>query len=320
MKIKSEEIVNKAASLFDVEAGALHFLGGDDGDVYEVRLGDKAFILKLVPTTDEGIPVLSEKIDFAHFLSDHGVKLARWVPSIYDHQVEVIKAEGLVVAVTKLEKVPGNHPNMRDPKVWNAALFTQWGRIMGKMHHLTQQYTGGNRIGHWNDEVGFFINWCSDPEVKKKWGVMESYLQTLPRPENAYGLIHNDLHPWNYMLYQDEIIIFDFDVCGHHWFLTDIGIALFHGMWVDSWQNTLAMKDRNQKFYDSFMEGYAIENNLDGEWRERLPQFLKYRQLLSFTVFSDPNSAAHANRWQRQWVAAMRQGIVEDIPVFDLHF
>ena len=320
MKIKNEEIINKAANLFNLDAGALHFLGGDDGDVYETRRGDNAFILKLVPTTEEGIPVLSEKIAFAHFLSDHGVRIARWLPSIHDRLVEAIRTDEGVITVTKLEKIAGNHPNMGDPQVWNAALFRQWGQVMGRMHQLTQQYTGGTLIGHWHDEVAFFINWCSDPVVKEHWGRMESYLKTLPRPQEAYGLIHNDLHQWNYMLDQGEIILFDFDVCGHHWFLTDIGIALFHGLWVNSWHDPPAMKDRNQKFYDSFMEGYDTENHLDAEWRERLPHFLKYRQLLSFTVFSDPKSAAHANPWQRRWVAAMRRGIVEDIPVLDLDF
>ena len=167
MKIKNKKVVYKAASLFDVEVGALRFLGGDDGDVYEGGQGEGAFILKLVPMTEQGIPVLYEKIDFAHFLSDQGVKLARWLPSINKQWVEEIKTDDSVIAVTKVEKIPGSHPDMRDPKVWNATLFHQWGQTMGKMHQLTQQYTGGHHIGQWHDEVTSFINWCSDPEVKE---------------------------------------------------------------------------------------------------------------------------------------------------------
>jgi Ser/Thr protein kinase RdoA (MazF antagonist) len=320
MKIQNREIINNAVDLFGIDINSLRFLGGDDGDVYEARRENQAVILKLVPTTDQGLITLSEKIDFAHFLSANGVRLARWLPSVHDRLIEVIKVDEILVAATTLEKVPGRHPNMRDAAVWNAALFYQWGRIMGRMHQLARQYTGGDAIGHWHHEVAFFIDWCSDPEVKARWRDMEAYLRTLPRPQDAYGLIHNDLHQWNFMLNEGRIIIFDFDVCGHHWFSTDIAIALFHGLWVDSWRGTPDVRERTQKLYGSFMEGYAQENLLDEEWLGRLPYFLKYRQLLSFTVFSDPASAAHASRWQQRWVAKMRKGIVEDIPVLDLNF
>jgi Ser/Thr protein kinase RdoA (MazF antagonist) len=320
MKITSVEIVKQATELFDVDVNTLRFLGGEDGDVYEATRGSQVFILKLVPTTEKGILTLADKIDFAHYLSDHGVRLARWIPSTNNRWVEVIRTEEMVVAVTKVEKIAGHHPNMRNAREWNTSLFHQWGRVMGRMHHLTQEYTGGDHIGHWQDEVASFIKWCSDPEIKTRWHAMEAYLKSLPCPQNAYGLIHNDLHQWNYMLDRGTIVIFDFDVCGHHWFLTDIAIALFHGLWVDSWRKTLAVQERCQRFYDSFMQGYAAENTLKVEWRGRLPHFLKYRQLLSHTVFSDPNSAANASPWQRRWVAEMRRGIVEDIPVLDLHF
>ena len=320
MKITNPDIVKQATDLFTVDINSLRFIGGDDGDVYEAYQDNKACIIKLVPTTEQGILTLTEKINFAHYLSDHGVRLAQWLPSIYGNLVEVVSENEMSVAVTKVEKVPGRHPDMRNIREWNAGLFRQWGHVMGRMHHLTQHYTGGDKIGHWHDEVTFFINWCSDPKVKTHWYDMETYLKTLPQPQNAYGLIHNDLHQWNYMLDQGKIIIFDFDVCGHHWFLTDIAIALFHGLWVDSWSNTGVVKERIQKFYGSFMAGYTAETPLDAEWRERLPHFLKYRQLLSHTVFSDPNSSANASGWQRRWVAEMHRGIVENLPVLNIIF
>jgi Ser/Thr protein kinase RdoA (MazF antagonist) len=320
MKIAIPGIIKQATHLFDVDINTLRFLGGDDGDVYEAHQGGQVSILKLVPTDEQGIVTLTEKIDFAHYLCNNGVRLARWLPSINGCLVEVVREDNLVVAVTKVEKVPGHHPNMRNANEWNAGLFHRWGKVMGRMHHLTQAYTDGEHIGYWQDEVTFFTSWCSAPEVKTHWLDMAAYLKTLPFPLTAYGLIHNDLHQWNFMLDHGEIIIFDFDVCGHHWFATDIAIALFHGLWVDSWRDTYASRERIQRYYDSFMAGYVTENALGTEWRERLPHFLKYRQLLSYTVFSDPKSIANASGWQRKWVAEMHRGIVESVPVLDLRF
>ena len=320
MKINSPEIVTQATGLFEVDVNSLRFLGGEDGDVYEAKSAGQTCILKLVPTTEQGIQTLAEKIAFAHYLRDNGVRLASWLPSINGQLIEVVAEEETVVAVTKVEKVTGRHPNMHSGREWNAGLFYKWGSIMGRMHHLTQLFEGGEHIGHWHDEIAFFINWCSDPEIKPHWYDMEAYLKTLPRPGNAYGLIHNDLHQWNFMLDRGEIIIFDFDVCNHHWFTTDIAIALFHGLWVDSWSNTQLKKARTQKLSDSFMEGYRSENSLHAEWRVRLPHFLKYRQLLSHTVFSDPKSLANASGWQRHWVSEMHRGIIGKIPVLDIRF
>jgi Ser/Thr protein kinase RdoA (MazF antagonist) len=320
MKINNPAIIKQATSLFDVDMNTLRFLGGEDGDVYEAQTVDQACILKLVPATEQGIQTLTEKIAFAHYLRDNGVRLAQWLPSNNGQLVEVIEDGKSIVAVTKVEKVTGRHPNMRSTSEWNAELFRKWGRILGLMHHLSQRFEDGEHIGHWHDEVAFFINWCSDPEIKPHWFDMETYLKTLPRPGNAYGLIHNDLHQWNFMLDGDEIIIFDFDVCNHHWFNTDIAIALFHGLWVDSWRDTQVTRARTQMLYDSFIEGYKSENTLDAEWRERLRHFLKYRQLLSHTVFSDAKSLANASGWQRRWVAEMRRGIVNNIPVLNLRF
>ena len=51
-----------------------------------------------------------------------------------------------------------------------------------------------------------------------------------------------------------------------------------------------------QNAYDRFMAGYGKENVLDDVWRERLPSFLKYRQMLLFVVFSD--EWQKPNKWQ----------------------
>ena len=126
MKIRSPEIVKQATNLFDVDVNTLKFLGGEDGDVYEVHQDSLAYILKLVPTTEQNILTLTEKIDFAHYLRDHGVRLAQWIPSIHGRLIEVVLTDEMVVAVTKMEKVAGHHPNMGNAKEWNAALFSQW--------------------------------------------------------------------------------------------------------------------------------------------------------------------------------------------------
>ena len=51
-------------------------------------------------------------------------------------------------------------------------------------------------------------------------------------------------------------------------------------------------------------------------WWRRLPMFLKYRQMLLYTVFS--NESNTHNGWQAQWLNKSRRCIVNDIPVVNL--
>lgn len=56
-------------------------------------------------------------------------------------------------------------------------------------------------------------------------------MMALPKDKDSYGLIHNDMHQWNFLLDGDKINVFDFDDSLHGWFALDIGIALYHALW-----------------------------------------------------------------------------------------
>ena len=159
---------------------------------------------------------------------------------------------------------------------------------------------------------------CGDPEVQLHWRRMRAHLEMLPQDENSYGLIHNDLHHFNLMLQDGEITIFDFDVCGYRWFMTDIGIALFHALWPIPFHQPERREVFAAACLTSFMDGYGTENHLDEAWLQELPTFLKYRQLLLFTVFTDSWGAPDASSYQRRWLQDTRRLIVDDVPVVSL--
>ena len=314
----NQTILQQGARLFGTQATALHSLGGMDGAVYTHERDGKGYIIKFVPTTADKLPVIVEKWDFVNYLAENGVHVARPVASQHGQLVEQIEGDEQLYAVFQAEKAPGKHVDGRSPNEFNAILFRTWGCTMGKMHALTQRYTGGEHILHWQEEVEFMTNWCPDEAVKEKWHAMEAYLESLPQPGDAYGLIHNDLHPWNFLVDDGNITVIDFDVCAHHWFATDIGIALFHAAWM----GVSGDQDPNvflPGFYAHFMEGYDEENTLDAFWRAQLSQFVDYRRLLLFSVFSNEWREPR-NDWQTQTLNRWREGILEDRPVVGFAF
>ncbi|MCJ7736395.1 MAG: phosphotransferase [Anaerolineae bacterium] len=314
----SKDLSHRGAACFELDLDTLRFLGGEDGDVYEGRDADGLFIFKLVPTDSQDTVKAEEKLDFACYLSDSGVRVARPLPSPQGNLLEILTAGEKAVIVSKITKAPGHHPTAENPNEWTTTLFCEWGRVIGQMHALTQRYAGGQAIGQWDDEVASFIDWCHDAEVLPYWQRMRAHLETLPRDMDSYGLIHNDLHHFNFMFHKGEITVFDFDVCGHHWFMTDIGIALFHALWSIPFHQLERREAFAAAFLTSFMDGYEAENHLDETWLQELPTFLNYRQLLLFTVFTDSWGGADASSYQRRWLRDTRRLIVDDVPVVSL--
>ena len=314
----SKELSRQGADRFGLDPDTLRFLGGEDGDVYEGTDADGAFIFKLVPSDAGNIVQAEAKLDFARHLSDNGVRVARPLPSPQGNLLEILVSGDQVVIASKITKAPGHHPIVNNPKEWNTSLFREWGRVIGQTHALTKCYTGGYVLNHWDDEVASFIDWCRDPEVLPYWHRMRAHLATLPRNKESYGLIHNDLHYHNFMLHDGEITVFDFDVCGYRWFMTDIGIALFHAVWSVPLDQPTRREAFAAEFLTSFMDGYETENHLDMVWLQRLPVFLKYRQLLLFTVFTDSWGTPDASSYQRRWLQDTRRLIVDDVPVVSL--
>ena len=56
----------------------------------------------------------------------------------------------------------------------------------------------------------------------------KGWLDSLPKDDDCYGLIHADIHQGNFFVDEnDNITIFDFDDCHYHWFAYDLAVPLF---------------------------------------------------------------------------------------------
>jgi Ser/Thr protein kinase RdoA (MazF antagonist) len=320
----SESLLAQGASLFGTQPSALQSLGGIDGAVYAYQRDGAGFILKFVPTPPDRVPLARAKWDFADYLARNGVSVARPVPSSDGQLIEILEKDGTSYVVFASEQAPGQHADWRQGKEANDRVFEAWGRVLGRMHALTKSYAGGDAFGGWEQEHASFADWCQEEDVRAKWMALGDYLQTLPQCPDCYGLLHNDLHPNNFFVHvvddQPQITVIDFDVCNRHWFATDIATSMYPlaVRWVRSPDKRVSHRAFVQNGYDRFMAGYTSENEIDSAWRERMPHFLKYRQILLYIVFSD--EWKDPNQWQKQALREWRQLILNDVPVIDLAF
>lgn len=57
-------------------------------------------------------------------------------------------------------------------------------------------------------------------------GRVRAMMAELDQAGRAFGLIHADLHQWNYLFSQDAVRAIDFDDCGYGYFLYDLAVTL----------------------------------------------------------------------------------------------
>lgn len=311
MIIVSHQALQAGADVFGCDVNALRLLergGAPDGAVYEYQQADRVYYLKFVPTAPDKMPAVEEKIAFVHYLRGGGAHVLEFVPSVRQRLVETVEAEDQVYAVSNTVKAPGRHLRHDDPADWTPRFFQQWGQTLGRMHALARRYAGGVSILRWRDEHTFFANWCSDEAVREKWQALGAVLAALPEDRDAFGLIHNDLHSDNMLLDGDTLTVLDFDVCTHHWFMTDIGIALFHPIWFRRDPGFAAT------FAPHFMEGYCREHTLSRFWLDQLPTFLRYRQILFYIAMSHEGDSP----WLQNLLAGLKHSILNDLPITDV--
>ena len=135
------------------------------------------------------------------------------------------------------------------------------------------------------------------PAFREKARGIRDWLLTLPADRDSFGLIHSDLHQWNFFHHEGNILPFDFDNTHYDWFISDFTTVIINVVncqqhhyqrgEYDYWTAGMPMTDTEflDYFFAPFIEGYRRHNALDGVWMHRLPAFLN-RHWLTFLTDS----------------------------------
>ena len=275
--------------------------------VYDCMRDGKPYILKITHTIHRKPHNILGELEFINFLADGGVTVPRAVPSINGMLVDTIAAEDgqdgefIVVAY---EKAQGALVDWRD---WTPRMFEQWGSTIGRMHALTKGYKPSDesirrRFWHedtdWNTEAEVYR---TRPQFREKARRTRDWLLTLPTDRDCFGLIHSDLHQWNFFYDNGRILPFDFDNTHYDWFVSDFTTVIInvvncqqHHYQRGEYDHWTAGKPMDADafldyFFTPFIEGYRAQNRLDGVWMRRMPAFLNRHWLTFLTdALRDP--------------------------------
>lgn len=320
--LMNEDILKKAGRLFSCENKPYKLLGDFENYVYEVECHGQPFILRLTHSSHRTTEMVEAELHWLSHLAEHQVSVARPVRSHKNRLVEVIPVLDTYFNVSLFEKAPGIMVK-KDDVYWGPQLFREWGRTIGHMHRTTMTYhesPGLSRRLSWDEddllEIASYLPSDQTLVIDKTKQHIEM-LKSLSKDSRSYGLIHGDIHPGNFFVHNGKLTVFDFDDAMYHWFASDIAIALYYSLFMikESERETFT-----HRFMSSFMEGYREEHDLESEWMERIPEFLKLRDIALYAVFYKKLDMDHINEDRKNLLAALKYRIENSLPAVQVDF
>lgn len=314
----SQSVLISALVKFGLDSCYYQALDGFENFIYEVHTPIKRLILRLSHSSKKNHIDVSSELAYVHYLATNQVDVATPCLSLDGNLIEVIPdGEDGYFSVVCLEKAPGSHP---EGKMFRPELYFSWGKTMGRMHSISANYQPSpetERI-HWYDEVE-----VSQPErflpsdhwlILEKWQETISRLRTLPVTPQSYGVIHNDLHPYNFLVDGSHITMIDFEDAVQMWFVSDIATSLFMTSVMPP--NNMEREEFALSFLPEFFRGYQSEKVIDPGCLYRMPLFLKFREIGQYIALYRAMDPEDPGLWIKQFMNGRRERIEHDVPVF----
>ncbi|MCP4363498.1 MAG: phosphotransferase, partial [Chloroflexi bacterium] len=280
----NDDILHTMMQRYAIQPEQIQLLDGFESFMYAFERDGEAYILRVGHSLRRSIPLIQGEVDWINYLAAGGASVSRAILSENRNLVEIVDdGQGGHFLGTAFVKAQGAPPGRA---VWGAPLFEEYGRLIGRMHALAKNYQLPDpawKRPEW-DAPGMLDmeDWlpASEGPVLKKYYTLKTYLDTLPKDGDTYGLIHQDAHGGNFFVDDaGRITLFDFDDCAYSWFMNDIAIVLFYAA-----VNTDDPSAFTEHFMTHFLKGYKSKNHLNPAWLKEIPHFLKLREIDLYAI------------------------------------
>ena len=313
--ICDREVLDTASRLFGIRKDALELVAGYEGCanlVYEYKRNRQPCILRISFRPDRTVEQIEAELHFVNYLAEHGVRVSRPVSSQNGRQLETVQVRGMPLHIVSFVKgkgmrVPDNGYRYREG-VPIEEYFQNWGQVLGQMHALAKDYqpaSGQVKRPGWFEIHGSRLLIETQvpkrlPAVRARIRSLFEEVQSLPKDQDAYGLIHGDFNDGNFTVdyTNGDMTIFDFDDCCYFWFIYELASAWEGGIGRVMFRGLEERQAFMEHYMEQVMEGYNRENALSAAWLARLPLFVRLIQVEEFLHFvqyiDEPNEEMQA--------------------------
>lgn len=318
----NDAILHEAMRRYAIAPEQIRPLPAFESFMYAFEQAQRPYILRIGHSLRRSPALIHGEVDWINYLARGGAGVAAAVASPRERLVEQIPdGQGGVFLATAFERAPGGPPGDGQ---WNEALFERYGRLIGRMHHLSTTYEPSDpawKRPEWNDPMMLYAEKWLPPEqtaVRRRYRDLLAHLESLPKSRETYGLVHQDAHAGNFFVDEaGRITLFDFDDCVYTWYANDVAIVLFYAVTNRDDADAFAAH-----FLTHFLRGYRQMFAIEPAWLAQLPHFLKLREIDLYGViyrsFDDVDNIE--NPWVARFMAGRRERIEQDVPYVTLPF
>lgn len=314
-ELYNDDILKQVAARYGIDQSSLKEHDGFENYIYEYGPDDHRKILRITHNYHRSLEDLNAEMEWLRYLNENGGDVVETVSSQNGLLVEKIDINDSYFAASSISKASGKPP---DKSVWDAPLFREWGRAVGRLHRLTKDFKPeGLPRFQWHEEylVNEFERYLPKEQaiIKEKTSGIIERIKGLETDVNSYGLIHTDIHHGNFFYDNGKISIFDFDDCAYKHFISDIAIAVFYS--IRSRNDFKTKEDFAEFFLANFMEGYTAENILGEKWISKLPDFLKLREVILYVAVCRSIDPENPDQWSLNYIKEHKPAIENDVPI-----
>jgi len=276
------------------------------------------YVCRFIKSGVDGIGQIRAEMDWLSYLSGKGVRVMRPLRADNGELVVLAEENGEPYSISACGMVEGNPWDKNNPELWNEKVFFQWGKVMGDMHRETKNFApadGAEIRREYTHMIGDSVR--AFPSINKAAEKLACEIAALPRDGDAYGLIHYDLGPNNFLIDGALITAIDFDDCAYAWHALDIGVALYLGLWFG--RRNDSGQDFTNDMIEYFLKGYLSANRLDDFWLSKIPMFMRLCQIAKFSFAydsEDPDDGHQKERMRNIENNMLFTGCVVDDSIF----
>ena len=287
----SDYLLGAAADSYGFDRASCRFItyGREKNkQMYTFDKNKKPYVLRIIKNPADSIGQTKAEMDWLSYLAQKGVSVPSPIKTERGELAFSAEENGEICFISAFSRMDGLRWDKNDPKLWNKSVFYNWGKTVGNMHRFTRDYTPGDGMEKRHEfSIRSMIseNINAFPTVNKIAENLLKEIEALLKDKDSYGLIHNDLHPGNFLIDGERIHLIDFDDCMYSWYAFDIGNALYLALWLG--RSDEAGNDFTNEIIEYFLKGYLSVNPMSDFWLSKIPLFMMACKIALFSLGCD---------------------------------
>jgi len=306
----NNELLVSLANKWYTQGAKVQFVQESESYVYKLASGSTESYLRITSAVHRPEELIIAELEFVLYLNENGLMVSVPVKNIYGNFIETFQVGSDTYYAVMFVPAPGEQVIYKSDQ-WIEPIFRKWGAYLGKMHSLSENYTvpSINKRIEWKNDIiisqaGEFLAQNNETAALSEFTYLIDEISKYETSKEFYGLIHGDLGLANFRLFNGNITSFDFDDSVFHWFMYDIAVAL--------WPTRFLPDDERNNYLNWFISGYVSERKVESLWIDRIPFFIRLRNIYMF-IYRLKYIDKFRIDDKQTWFANMRKSFVQPI-------